>query len=203
MSRTGPTLNFPDRGEVDDDLWRNVRALAHYRVALGYEDGTYNPTGEVSHQQVILFIARALVVKGYWIEQPDTNPYPNLPNATDRERADRRAIATYVHYAGAVPDRPTGQAWADWDQPATRGWFAQVLWQALQTLPSASPSPVGARLAFSTIGVCEPGDRENILPGRTIHANECPRKVLDRGIAASIRRACPPISLSSVQTMRP
>jgi hypothetical protein len=126
---------FPDRGAVDADLWRNVRTLAHYRVALGYADGTYNPTGEVLHQQVLLFIARAMVQKGSWQPQPDTNPYPNLPGATERERADRRDIATYVHYAGAVPGRPIGQAWADWDQPASRGWYAQVLWQALNSIP--------------------------------------------------------------------
>jgi probable HAF family extracellular repeat protein len=128
-------MDFPDQGSVDADLWRNVRTLAHYRVALGYDDGTYNPTGEVLHQQVLLFIARAMVQKGYWQPQPDTNPYPNLPSATERERADRRDIATYVHYAGAVPDRPVGQAWADWDQPASRGWFAQALWQALNPVP--------------------------------------------------------------------
>ncbi len=131
-----PDTTFPDQGAVDDVLWRTVRTLAHYRVALGYKDGTYDPTGEVLHQQVVLFIARALIAKGYWVEQSDTNPYPNLPNTTDREQADRRAVATYVHYAGAVPDRPVGQSWADWDRSATRGWFAQALWQALQTVPS-------------------------------------------------------------------
>jgi probable HAF family extracellular repeat protein len=133
-------VNFPDQGVVDDALWRNVRTLAHYRVALGYEDGTYNPTGEVLHQQVILFIARAMIARNAWVEQADTSPYSNLPNTTEREQADRRAIATYVYYAGAVPDRPAGQAWPDWDQPATRGWFAQVLWQALQSLPGVSPA---------------------------------------------------------------
>jgi hypothetical protein len=30
---------FPDRGNVDDDLWRNVGTLAFYDVARGYPDG--------------------------------------------------------------------------------------------------------------------------------------------------------------------
>jgi probable HAF family extracellular repeat protein len=128
--------DFPDRGDVDDDLWRNVRTLAHYGVALGYADSTYNPTGAVLHQQVILFIARALIAKGAWTERPDTNPYPNLPNATARDQADSRAVATFVYYAGAIPDRPTGSPWPDWDQPASRGWYADVLWRALATLPA-------------------------------------------------------------------
>jgi len=46
-------------------------------------------------------------------------------------------IATYVHYAGPIPDRPVGAAWADWDQPATRGWAAQLLWQAFP--PAGTP----------------------------------------------------------------
>lgn len=132
---------FPDRGPVDDDLWRNVRTLAHYGVAQGYPNGTYDPTGPVLHQQAILFITRALVEKGFWTLAEDTAPYPNLPNGTAREQADRRAIATYVREAGALPDRPLGQPWADWDTPASRGWYAQVLYQALATLPSTQPVP--------------------------------------------------------------
>ena len=136
-----PDATFPDRGPIDDDLWRNVRTLAHYGVAQGYADGTYDPTGPVLHQQAILFITRALVEKGFWTLADDTAPYPNLPNGTARERADRRAIATYVREAGAIPDRPVGQPWADWSTPASRGWYAQVLYQALATLPSTQPIP--------------------------------------------------------------
>jgi len=127
---------FPDQGAIDDALWRDVRALAHHGVALGYADGTYNPTGTVTHEQFALLVARGLVPRGTWTLQPDTAPYPNLPADTARARDDRRAIATYVRYAGAFPERPLGQAWADWDQPATRGWAAQVLWQALRTPPA-------------------------------------------------------------------
>ncbi|HEY8600263.1 MAG TPA: S-layer homology domain-containing protein [Thermomicrobiales bacterium] len=128
---------FPDRGAVDDDLWRNVGLLAARGVARGYADGTYNPTGDVLNQQMVLFISRAMVERGVWQPQADTNPYPNLPGATAQEQADRRDIATYVHYAGAVPDRPVGQAWGDWEQAATRAWFARALWQALQSGPVA------------------------------------------------------------------
>lgn len=123
--------DFPDRGVVDDALWRNVRTLAHYRVALGYPDGTYDPTGAVLEQQAILFIARAMIARGLWAEQPDTDPYPNLPGTTPREQADRRAVATYVRYAGPVPDRAPGAEWAGWDRPATRGWSAAALWRGL------------------------------------------------------------------------
>lgn len=131
-----PDATFPDQGAVDDDLWRDVRTLAHYGVARGYADGTYNPAGVVTHQQFALLTARALVTRGVWTLQPDTAPYPNLPDDTARARDDRRMIATYVYYAGPIPEYPTGQPWADWDQPATRGWAAEVLWRALGTTPT-------------------------------------------------------------------
>lgn len=54
-----PDASFPDQGVVDDDLWRAVRTLAHYQVALGYADGSYDPTGTVTHEQLALLIARA------------------------------------------------------------------------------------------------------------------------------------------------
>ena len=136
-----PDAGFPDRGPIDDALWRAVRTLAHYGVALGYPDGTYDPTGPVLHQQAILFIARALVEKGFWRLADDTDPYPNLPRGGAREETDRRMVATYVREAGTIPDRPVGQPWADWNTPASRGWYAQVLYQALATLPSTQPVP--------------------------------------------------------------
>ena len=61
-----PDASFPDQGAVDDDLWRDVRTLAHYGVALGYADGTYNPTGTVTHEQFALLVARGLVARGTW-----------------------------------------------------------------------------------------------------------------------------------------
>ena len=119
---------FPDQGIVDGDLWRAVGALHRYDVARGYQDGTFNPTGPVLHAQTISFIARAMVAKGYWQPQPD-NPalYPEVPAASGH-RAD---IATYVYYAGAPPDFPPEGGFAAWDAPATRAWFAEALWQAV------------------------------------------------------------------------
>jgi hypothetical protein len=119
---------FPDRGTVDPDLWRNVGTLAFHNVAKGYPDGTYQPTGDVLYAQAISFIARAMVAKGYWQPQPDDPAlYPNIPAASGH-RAD---LATFVHYAGALPDFPDpGAAFGGWDQPATRAWFARALWQA-------------------------------------------------------------------------
>lgn len=125
---------FPDQGLVDDELWRNVGTLHAYGVAQGYDDGTYNPTGDVLAHQAILFISRAMIAQGYWLAQPDDGRlYPNVPGTTARQQADRRDIATYVHYAGALPDMPAadGQPFVGWDQPATRAWFARALWQAL------------------------------------------------------------------------
>ena len=122
---------FPDRGEVDDALWRNVGTLAHYKVARGYADGTYAPFAEVLNIQVVAFIARAMVARGYWRAQPDDRAlHPNVP-ASSGHRED---IATYSAYAGAIRGTTApGQPWEGWDQAATRGWFAFVQWQALDS----------------------------------------------------------------------
>lgn len=121
---------FPDQGVIDNDLWRNVGTVAFYNVARGYPDGTYNPTGEVLHAQTISFITRAMVTKAYWNLQPDDGSYPNVPGSSGH----RQDIATFVHYAGAIPASPNaGAEFNDWDQPGTRGWFARVLWQTLNS----------------------------------------------------------------------
>jgi len=119
---------FPDRGSVDAALWRNVGTLAARNVARGYADGTYDPTGAVLYAQVISFITRAMVAEGIWQPQPD-NPalYPNVPAGSGH----RQDLATYTYYAGAVPGTTATGAWAGWAQPATRGWFAQALYQAI------------------------------------------------------------------------
>ena len=137
---------FPDQSGVDGELWRNVGTLAARGVARGYEDGTYNPTGPVLQAQVISFIARALVSAGRWQAQGD-NPalYPDVPGGSGH-RVD---IATYVAYAGALPDHPTGGPFAVWDQPATRAWFARALWQALNW--QQAPGLDAEESAFLTI----------------------------------------------------
>ena len=132
---------FSDQGSVDGDLWRNVGALAFYDVARGYKAETcatlgvaapcYGPTDAVLHAQVISFITRGMVAKGYWQPQPeDPALYPNVP----ADSGHRQDIATYVHYAGALPDTTdVNGAWAGWDQPAPRGWFAEAEWRALNS----------------------------------------------------------------------
>ena len=116
---------FPDQGAVDADLWRNVGTLNYYNVAHGYQDGTYQPTGMVLHAQAISFATRALVTKGYWQPQADAPAnYPDVP-ATSGHRQD---LATYVHFAGAVPGTASATAPWDgpggWDQPASRSYFS-------------------------------------------------------------------------------
>jgi hypothetical protein len=47
--------NFPNRGSVDADPWRNIGTLHVYGATRGYQDGTYQPTGIVLNAQVISF----------------------------------------------------------------------------------------------------------------------------------------------------
>jgi len=124
-----------------------VGTLAHYGVARGYQDGSYQPTGTVLYAQTISFISRAMVAKQLWTARDD-NPalYPNVP-ASSGHRAD---IATYVANAGRLPgSSSTGQQWPGWDQPSTRGWFAVALWQALNPSVGTPPIPATARLTVS------------------------------------------------------
>jgi hypothetical protein len=122
---------FTDRNGVDDELWRAVGSLAFHNVARGYPNGTYDPTGTVSHAQAISLITRAMVAKGYWVGQQDD---PTLYTAIPADSGHRIDVATFVHYAGALPlttptdryDGPNG-----WDQAATRAWVAEALWDAL------------------------------------------------------------------------
>ena len=135
---------FPDQCDpsgsrsncIDGELWRNVGTLAFREVAKGYEDGSYNPRGPVLYGQTILFISRAMVKKGYWQQQPDNATYfPNLPKDTDRQRADRGDIATYIYYTqklGGIPDQTPTANFNGFDQPAPRAWFAVALYRALK-----------------------------------------------------------------------
>ncbi len=121
------TNPFPDQGNIDPQLWRAVGILWTNGVVQGYPNGTYNPAGNVLNAQTVSFITRAMVKKGVWQQQPD-NPalYTNVPPDSPH-RAD---IATYVHFAGALPDAPTTGGF-NWSQPSTRAWFSRALWQAL------------------------------------------------------------------------
>ncbi len=143
-----PTNPFTDRcapggGDcVDDELWKRVAELAARNIAKGYTDaGTcgasgvpcYAPRDFVLHAQVLSFITRAMVGKGYWAQQPiNAGLYGGVLNGTGHEQD----VATYAFYtagAGGVPDYPASGGFAAWDRPATRGWFARALWAALDS----------------------------------------------------------------------
>jgi hypothetical protein len=131
---------FPDRGPVDDELWRQVGNLDFYGVARGYSDSAtcasanttapcYLPLDEVTQVQTISFITRAMVRIGYWTPQGDNQSlYPNVP-ASSGHRVD---LATYVHYLGAVPGTSATSDWTSYDQPASRAFFALAEWQAVK-----------------------------------------------------------------------
>ncbi len=79
-----------------------------------------------------------MITKGYWDLQADGGGYPNVPAASGH----RQDIATFVRYAGALPDSPnTGGDFVDWDRPSTRAWFARALWQALNSYWSVDRVP--------------------------------------------------------------
>ena len=71
-----------------------------------------------------------MVAKGYWQYQPDN---PALYAAVPASAGHRIDLATFVHYAARLPDVPEDQSFADWNQPANRGWFARALWQAFDS----------------------------------------------------------------------
>ncbi len=121
---------FADRRGVDDELWRAIAVLVAHDVVHGYGDGTYGTTDTVLNVQVISFVTRAMVARGYWTQQADDPQlYPNVTDPTHR-----RDLATYVHYAGVVRGTTAVTApFTGWDQPASRAWFAFVLWQALDS----------------------------------------------------------------------
>ena len=100
-------------------------------ILLGVAAPCYGPTDNVLYAQVISFITRGMVAKGYWTQQPDNAAlFPNIP----ADSGHRQDIATYVHYVGALPGTTnTGAAWTVWDQPSTRGWFAEAEWRALDS----------------------------------------------------------------------
>src|SRR3954447_7057297 len=126
---------FPDQGTLDADLWRNVGTLAHYQVAQGFQDGTFHPMDNVVKAQMISFITRAMVQKGYWQEQADnTALYQQVP-ADSGHRAD---LATYQHYVGGIYGTPATNSFPDWNAAATRAWVAQVLYDALTLMPAVS-----------------------------------------------------------------
>lgn len=117
--------SFPDQGSIDDALWNNVRVLADYGVALGFSDGTYNPTGQVTQGQMLSLISRAMVTKGYWKNQADTGCLSSTP-ATGQDRQD---IVNYCFY---ITDLASFFNASDYTAPADRRFVALLLWKAVQ-----------------------------------------------------------------------
>jgi hypothetical protein len=122
---------FADLDGVDPELQRAIAILAQRGIAQGYGDGTYGPADEVTHAQAISLIARSMVQAGYWQQvtaaEDDGTFYPNVTAASGH----RYDLLTFIKYAGTIAERPVTANWPDWQTPASRGWTAQVLWQAL------------------------------------------------------------------------
>ncbi len=128
-STPGGPAPFADLGGVDTELQRAIAILAQRGIITGYGDGTFGPVDAVRHVQVISFVTRSMVQAGYWQAVTQDNPalYPNVPLSSGH----RLDLLTFVQNAGAIPDRPASAVWADWDTSASRGWTAQIVWQAL------------------------------------------------------------------------
>jgi hypothetical protein len=123
---------FVDGNGIDPNLWRNVGTLAHYRVAFGYDPTHFAPTDRVTQAQTISFITRAMVRKGFWT--PATVDQPHLfPNVTVAS-GHRWDLLTFYSYVGAPPDTTPTADWSTWQSPATRGWFARTLQQAMDSV---------------------------------------------------------------------
>jgi hypothetical protein len=152
---------------VDGELWQRVAQLAARGIARGYaydltvvpEDPRnlavaatcggapnvpcYAPRDQVLHAQVLSFITRAMIAQGYWSPQPiDPALFGGVLNGTGHEQD----VATYVFYTqrvGGVPGYPTSGSFGAWNQPATRGWFAQALWAALNSYAGSDQPGAG------------------------------------------------------------
>ena len=115
---------------VDDELWVDVNILAFHNVVRGYDQATFAPFDPVSTVQMVSVVTRAMVARGYWANQPErADLYPNVPAPSGH----RQDLATYIHYAGALPvaDQPYSDPLPGWDQPTARATFADVFWLAL------------------------------------------------------------------------
>jgi hypothetical protein len=118
--------DFTDRQGLDGNLWRNIGTLQHYNVANGYDNSVFGPYDRVSYAQTIAFITRAMVAKNYWQYRTyEAHPYEGVPATHETE------VRTFYHYTrelGGILASPE-----NWNDKATRGWFARQLWQALNS----------------------------------------------------------------------
>lgn len=106
-------------------MWRAVT-----RTTFGLAPPPYGPTDNVLYVQVIAFITRGMVTKGYRAFQADTGVYSNVPS----ESGHRIDLATYVYYVGPVPGTDNiGADRTNYADFAPRNWFAEALWRALKS----------------------------------------------------------------------
>jgi hypothetical protein len=102
--------SFADQGTVNNELGNDANVLSYYNVARGYTTTMFDPLTPVLNVQDISFVTRAMVTKGFWIQESreDGTMYPNVP-ANSGHRLD---LATWVKYVGLVPGTtsltPTG-----------------------------------------------------------------------------------------------
>lgn len=153
---------FPDRCDAqgqnciggasgnDDDLWGYVGSLAGNNIAQGWNDaptckaaGTtapcYLPRDPVARIQLISFISRAMVSKGYWVKATtDTGVYANVPASTGA----RLDLVTFVNNAGDLPGMPSAGAFTDYEKEGSRGFAAMVIFQAYNAYFSVNRIPV-------------------------------------------------------------
>jgi hypothetical protein len=140
---------FTDQGSIDDELWRAVGILAAKGIARGYGDGTFHPADPVSFVQVISMITRAMVVGGYWTQQPD-NParFIDIP-ATSGHHQD---VVTYTHYVEKEPEvvidwtAVSSRWWTVWGYPADRLYAVQGIWGAVAPLIMKQNPPQHCRV---------------------------------------------------------
>jgi len=138
-----PQQDFADQGPTDNESWKAVRTLADRGVARGFADGTFQPTGALTRQQALSFISRAMVARGTWVAQSTgASTYPDVASVHNAD------VTTYQHYVGGVPQATPGKSMGA-ATVASRGWYAETLWNALKgtrggssaTLPVPSPAP--------------------------------------------------------------
>ena len=152
---TPPILVNSD--ETINNIHARVATLQRHGVVRGYQDEVctgqgktppcFGPLDRVKNGQVLLFIARAMVAKGYWTLQaddrtifPDQNGAPGADPNTDQQTLDHRMVVTYINYVGNPPDVAdvrapflrAGVAAGGWGDDSSRAWFARAFWPAIQ-----------------------------------------------------------------------
>jgi len=92
---------FLDQTVVDNELWNDVGVLSHYNVARGYTDREFDPLTPVLNVQDISFVTRAMVAKGFWVQEQKALQarFTNISMASGHALD----VATYVRHTGSVP----------------------------------------------------------------------------------------------------